>query len=68
MPSAGMRVRLCLRVRRFVCGNTWCERRTFVEQMAGLTRRYSRWTERLRSMLAAVGLALAGRAGANTMF
>lgn len=42
-----------------------CERRTFVEQIAGLTRRYSRWTERLRSVLAAVGLALAGRAGAR---
>jgi hypothetical protein len=65
VPSAGMRVRLSLRVRRFVCGNALCERRTFVEQIAGLTRRYGRWTERLRSMLAAVGLALAGRAGAR---
>lgn len=33
--------------------------------MPGLTRRHSRWTERLRSTLAAVGLALAGRAGAR---
>ncbi|MFE7791558.1 transposase family protein [Streptomyces sp. NPDC057460] len=65
VPSAGKRVRLCLRVRRFVCGNALCERRTFVEQIAGLTRRYGRWTERLRSTLAAVGLALAGRAGAR---
>lgn len=31
----------------------------------GLTRRYGRRTERLRSTLAAVGLALAGRAGAR---
>ncbi|WP_239146497.1 ISL3 family transposase [Streptomyces sp. SID10815] len=31
--------------------------------MPGLTRRHSRWTERLRSTLAAVGLALAARAG-----
>ncbi|MEV8536191.1 ISL3 family transposase [Streptomyces sp. NPDC051211] len=65
VPSAGKRVRLCLRVRRFICGNALCERRTFVEQVAGLTRRYGRWTERLRSTLAAVGLALAGRAGAR---
>ncbi|MFE5097279.1 transposase [Streptomyces sp. NPDC056638] len=65
VPSAGKRVRLCLRVRRFICGNASCERRTFVEQIAGLTRRYGRWTERLRSTLAAVGLALAGRAGAR---
>ncbi|MEW2496811.1 hypothetical protein AB0942_25240 [Streptomyces nodosus] len=65
VPSAGKRVRLCLRVRRFICGNASCEWRTFVEQIAGLTRRYGRWTERLRSTLAAVGLALAGRAGAR---
>ncbi|WP_443079467.1 ISL3 family transposase [Streptomyces sp. NBC_01717] len=65
VPSAGKRVRLCLWVRRFICENTLCERRTFVEQIAGLTRRYGRWTERLRSTLAAVGLALAGRAGAR---
>ncbi|MCX4530039.1 transposase family protein [Streptomyces sp. NBC_00841] len=65
VPSAGKRVRLCLRVRRFVCENALCERRTFVEQIAGLTRRHGRWTERLRSTLAAVGLALAGRAGAR---
>ncbi|MFG2623612.1 hypothetical protein [Streptomyces sp. NPDC048473] len=42
-----------------------CERWTFVEQVAGLTRRYGRWTERLRSTLAAVGLALAARPGAR---
>ncbi|GLW19694.1 transposase [Streptomyces sp. NBRC 13847] len=65
VPSAGRRVVLCLRVRRFFCRDASCERRTFVEQMPGLTRRYSRWTERLRSTLAAVGLALAGRAGAR---
>ncbi|MFC5958820.1 transposase family protein [Streptomyces pratens] len=65
VPSAGRRVVLCLRVRRFFCRDASCGRRTFVEQMPGLTRRYSRWTERLRSTLAAVGLALAGRAGAR---
>ncbi|MFE7331396.1 ISL3 family transposase [Streptomyces sp. NPDC057565] len=65
VPSAGRRVVLCLRVRRFFCPDASCGRRTFVEQMPGLTRRHSRWTERLRSTLAAVGLALAGRAGAR---
>ncbi|MFI1757985.1 hypothetical protein [Streptomyces sp. NPDC020571] len=35
-----------------------CARRTFVEQIPGLTRRYGQRTERLRSTLAAVGLAL----------
>nr|BCD33701.1 ISL3 family transposase [Streptomyces violaceusniger] len=42
-----------------------CGRQTFVEQLPGLTRKYSRWTERLRWTLAMVGLALAGRAGAR---
>ncbi|WP_425470162.1 ISL3 family transposase [Streptomyces tateyamensis] len=64
-PVGGRRVRLRLRVRRFVCVNSSCGRRTFVEQIVGLTRRHGRWTERLRSTLASVGLALAGRAGAR---
>ncbi|MFG2133057.1 ISL3 family transposase [Streptomyces sp. NPDC048751] len=65
VPSAGRRVVLRLRVRRFRCRDTVCARRTFVEQIPGLTRRYGQRTERLRSALAAVGLALAGRAGAR---
>ncbi|CAN3985956.1 Mobile element protein [Kitasatospora purpeofusca] len=64
-PVGGRRVRLSLRVRRFVCVGSSCGRRTFVEQIAGLTRRHSRWTERLRAVLASVGLAIAGRAGAR---
>lgn len=56
---------LQLRVRRFTCGNVECGRRTFVEQMPGLTRRNGQRTERLRSTLASIGLALAGRAGAR---
>ncbi|WP_203237075.1 ISL3 family transposase [Streptomyces gilvosporeus] len=65
VPSAGRSVVLQLRVRRFRCRNAACQRRTFVEQIAGLTRRYGQRTERLRSALAEVGLALAGRAGAR---
>ncbi|MFJ3659331.1 hypothetical protein ACIPPM_02560 [Streptomyces sp. NPDC090119] len=65
LPVVGRRVVLCLRVRRFRCEDLACGRRTFVEQVAGLTRRYSRRTERMRSMPAEVGLALAGRAGAR---
>ncbi|MFG2924260.1 ISL3 family transposase [Streptomyces sp. NPDC048305] len=65
VTSGGRSVVLRLRVRRFTCGNSGCARRTFVEQIPGLTRRYGQRTERLRSSLAAVGLALAGRAGAR---
>jgi hypothetical protein len=64
VPNGGRRVVLRLRVRRFTCGNSGCARRTFVEQIPGLTRRHGQRTERLRSTLASVGLALAGRAGA----
>ncbi|MFF3787525.1 transposase family protein [Streptomyces sp. NPDC001933] len=64
VPSGGRRGALCLRVRRFLCPVISCGRRTFAE-LPGLTRRYGRRTERLRSTLAAVGLALAGRAGAR---
>ncbi|MEV5484582.1 MULTISPECIES: transposase [Streptomyces] len=60
MPSGAPTLR-----RRFACTATSCKRRTFAEQIPGLTRRYSRWTERPRSALAEVGLALAGRAGAR---
>ncbi|WP_261398809.1 ISL3 family transposase [Streptomyces misionensis] len=65
LPSAGKLVVVVLRVRRFVCAEESCPRRTFVEQVPGLTRRFGRRTERLRSMLVSVGLALAGRAGAR---
>ncbi|MFD7462850.1 transposase family protein [Streptomyces sp. NPDC059868] len=65
VPNGGRLVVLQLRVRRFCCPESSCARRTFAEQMPGLTRRHSRWTERLRSTLAAVVLALAGRAGAR---
>lgn len=65
VPSGGRRVVLCLRVRRFLSPVISCGRRTFVEQLPGLTRRYGRRTERRRSLLAAVGLALAGRAWAR---
>ncbi|MGW2613026.1 transposase family protein [Streptomyces mirabilis] len=65
LPTAGKFVVVSLRVRRFVCAEESCPRRTFVEQVPGLTRRFGRQTERLRSTLVSVGLALAGRAGAR---
>ncbi|WTZ61715.1 transposase family protein [Streptomyces sp. NBC_01387] len=65
VPSAGRSVVLQLRVRRFTCRNAECGRRTFVEQIPGLTRRNGQRTQRLRSTLAAIGLALAGQAGSR---
>jgi transposase len=64
-PAAGRLVWILLRVRRFFCDNPECRSKTFVEQVDGLTRRWSRTSEGLRRMLTAIGLALAGRAGAR---
>ncbi|MFJ4880756.1 transposase family protein [Streptomyces sp. NPDC088745] len=65
LPTAGKPVVVSLRVQRFVCAQAACPRKTFAEQVPGLTRRFGRRTERLRSALVAVALALAGRAGAR---
>jgi DNA-directed RNA polymerase subunit N (RpoN/RPB10) len=61
----GRRVVIRLGVRRFFCDETACQARTFTEQIAGLTTRYARRTPLLKRMLQAIGLALAGRAGAR---
>ncbi|WP_306306966.1 transposase family protein [Nocardia asiatica] len=62
---AGRVVTVQLMVRRFFCSNSDCPAKTFAEQVAGLTAKWSRRTSRLTSMLVAIGLAMAGRAGAR---
>ncbi|MEV4734615.1 ISL3 family transposase [Saccharopolyspora sp. NPDC049426] len=62
---AGRAVVLQLTVRRFFCINLGCAAKTFSEQVAGLTAKWSRRTNQLTSMLIAIGLELAGRAGAR---
>ena len=64
-PAPGRLIRILLTVRHLFCDNPECRSRTFVEQVDGLTRRWSRVSEGLRRMLTAIGLALAGRAGAR---
>ncbi|MCL2585112.1 MAG: ISL3 family transposase [Streptosporangiales bacterium] len=62
-PVGGQPVTLWLQVRRLFCGNGDCAAVTFAEQFEGLTSPRSRRTPKLKAMLTAVGLALAGRAG-----
>ncbi|MDV6271515.1 transposase [Rhodococcus globerulus] len=62
---AGRSSYVVLQVRRFLCSNTSCDRRTFVEQIDGLTKAYARTTPLLREILAKIALALAGRAGSR---
>lgn len=64
-PVGDQPVVIELTVRRLYCDNDRCGRRTFVEQVGGLTFRYGRRTPASRRILEAVAVALAGRAGAR---
>jgi len=59
----GQETVILLRGRRFACGEPSCERKTFVEQVEGLTVAYGRQSGLARRALATVALALGGRAG-----
>jgi transposase len=65
LPSCGRRVRVGLTIRRFRCGTADCPRRTFAEQVAGVTAPHRPRVRRLEAVLAAFGAALGGRAGAR---
>jgi transposase len=64
-PIGGRPVQIVLWVRRFFCDNAGCPARTFAEQVPGLTSPRALRTGPLRTVLEAIGLALAGRAGAR---
>jgi transposase len=61
----GCGVMTCLVVRRFLCLSPECAKRTFAEQVSGLTSRHARRTPAVTAVLEAVALALGGRAGAR---
>ncbi len=62
---AGREVVIQLPVRRFFCAGKACQKKTFAEQVPGLTIRYGRVSTALREVLRAIALALGGRAGAR---
>lgn len=62
---ADLGVRLLLRVRRFVCSNQTCPRRTFAERPGQEIKADARRTRRCTIHLQKVGLLLAGNAGAR---
>ncbi|MEX5638136.1 ISL3 family transposase, partial [Parafrankia sp. FMc2] len=64
-PVGGQELVLHLRVRRFCCATVGCARRTFAEQIPGLTVRYGRCTPLLRRVWESVATALGGRAGSR---
>jgi len=65
LPIAGRPVRIEAAVRRFRCDDPGCDATTFAEQIPGLTAPFARRTAGLTDRLAAIGLALAGRAGSR---
>ncbi len=65
LAVGGRGVTVMLVVRRFRCENPACRRWTFVEQVEGLTYRHGRRSLLQRSALEAIGLSLAGKAGAR---
>jgi transposase len=56
---------IVLEVRRFFCPAPGCGRKTFAEQVDGLTTRYARKTPLLAGVLGRIAVALAGRAGSR---
>lgn len=64
-PVAGQETIIHLRVRRFFCRTDDCPKKTFAEQVPGLTTRYGRWSTGLAGALREVALALGGRPGAR---
>ncbi|WP_329262574.1 ISL3 family transposase [Actinoallomurus sp. NBC_01490] len=62
---AGQETVIHLQVLRFLCRNEVCAKKTFAEQVPGLTVRYGRRSIGLGECLRAIALALGGRAGAR---
>ena|SRR5690242_2132169 len=58
-------VRLVVRVRRFVCSNPLCPRRTFAERLGEQIKAYARRTRRCEVQLQSIALMLGGKAGAR---
>ncbi|WP_244283323.1 ISL3 family transposase [Streptomyces flavidovirens] len=63
----GRPLRIELSVRRLYCENATCPKRTFAEQVPGLTVRYQRRTPQLQRLVEDVGVVLAGRGGSRML-
>jgi transposase len=61
----GQETLIHLQVRRFLCRDDACVKKTFTEQVPGLTVRYGRRSIGLGEALRAIALAVGGRAGAR---
>ncbi|WP_411093637.1 transposase family protein [Streptomyces sp. 049-1] len=67
VATGGRPVLITLSVRRLFCDSPSCGRRTFAEQIAGLTVRYQRRSPLLQHLVEMAGVLLAGRGGARLL-
>ncbi|MFF3159238.1 transposase family protein, partial [Streptomyces sp. NPDC057910] len=67
VAMGGRPVVIGLSVRRLFCDSPDCGRRTFVEQVEGLTVRYQRRSPLLQHVVEMAGVLLAGRGGARLL-
>ena len=65
LPWGTRPVRIRLTVRKFICRNPRCRRCIFTERVPELVAAYARKTQRLVTVLQAIGMALGGQAGAR---
>jgi transposase len=65
LPWCGTPVRLRVRVRKFFCDESSCERRIFAERLENIAGVYARGTDRRREALEWIAFALGGEAGAR---
>jgi transposase len=63
----GREVTLALTVRRLFCDQSGCRRKTFAEQIPGLTTRHGRRTGPATGVIESVAMALGGHAGARLL-
>ncbi|MFB7090506.1 ISL3 family transposase [Streptomyces sp. NPDC056296] len=67
VATGGRPVLITLSVRRLFCDSPSCGRRTFAEQVEGLTVRYQRRSPLLQHLVEMAGVLLAGRGGARLL-
>lgn len=67
VAAGGRPVLISLMVRRLFCDSADCGRRTFAEQVEGLTVRYQRRSPLLQHLVEMAGVLLAGRGGARLL-
>ncbi|MEM6252848.1 MAG: transposase family protein [Cyanobacteria bacterium P01_D01_bin.156] len=65
LPWSAYRVRWKLTVRKCFCSNADCQQSIFTERFAELVKPWARKTNRVMEQLRAIGMALAGSAGAR---